>query len=104
MASKEIREIRDRLDNRDPKVCVVPLDLKESQARRVPLELKAPRVTKDTPVTPVFKEFRVPLDLRVLPELRDLPELPDLKVLLDPRDPPVSLVKMGPPVPLDPPV
>ena len=98
MASKETRAIPDRLDNKDLRECVVLLDLRVSQAKKVPVVLKAPKVTKATLDILVFKEFQELLDPK------DALVQQDLKVLLDPKDLPVSLVLMDLPVQLVPPV
>lgn len=102
MASRETKEILDRLDNKVLKEFVVPPDPKAFQAKKVLVELKVPRVPKDTPVILVYKEFQAHQDLRVPLERRDPPELRDRKVSLDLRDPPVSLVKTVRPDLLDP--
>lgn len=75
MASRETKEILDRLDNKVLRECVVPLDPKAFQAKKVLVELKVPRVPKDTPVILVYKEFQARQDLRVPLEQRDRLEL-----------------------------
>lgn len=85
----ETKEIRDRLDSKDPRVCVVPLAHKESQERREPEVLKDLKETKDTLDILDFRVSQEPQENKDQMELKD-PQVPqDPRVLLVPRDLPV---------------
>jgi hypothetical protein len=101
MANKVTKETRDRLDNKDPRVSVVPPDLKEFQGKRVLVVPKALRATRVTLDIQVFKVFRVLPDLKVHLVPKDLLAALGLKDSLVPRDLPVSQVKMDLLDPLD---